>query len=336
MKSKIENKNYESQINETLTDSSESKRLQNAIKVIPENIIYDSKEYEEQLTDEKLSKIQNECSDNANELQRIAVDKLAECICTAKVGEDYILNCTIPEKGKFIGICNAKANALIARQKKTQQEYEIVLSEVATETLKKAIEKAEKIISRLPITEGATFNYYRKGTKYTFVFSTTENEIKIIHIESDIDFATVIETLRRFSIYKTAPTTVSELEQNPFFDLAKQKNDEETQIWLQNYYIKWYAKFKKYQNEKYKSKLVLPIVSEEFNKDYIIDADTVNIALLDKNGYTIHRRASTYTDYRIHGYWTLNPYKRTAIEGAKDATNAIIFSDYLAQFSNLN
>lgn len=306
MKSK--NENYQSQITEKLPDANE-------------NACSESKRSEE-------------LSDLRTEHNRVAVDKLEECICTAKVGEDYILTCTVPDRGNHTCIYNAQTDTLIATQNKTQKEYEIVFSEVAHRTLKKAVEKAERIISRLPITDGATFNYERNGSKYTLVFLTTENEIKTISIFSELDFATVIEKLRQFSIYQTAPTTVSELEQNPFFDLAKQKNDDKTQIWLENYYLKWYANFKKYQNEKHNSKQLLPIVSEEFDKDFIVDADTVNITLLSKNGYTIHR-VSTYTNYGNPAYWTLNPYKRTAIEGAKDTSNAMIFSDYLDQFSNL-
>lgn len=312
---KNENNNYESLIIEKLPGAngnaySESKRLYDMIKVTPENIIFDSKDF----TD-----------------KRIVIGKINKCECIAKNGEDYVVNCAIPQRGFFGYLYNCKERTI----SRTQTNLDFVLTESAIRTIEKAINIFDnKVFSILKdnVNGDIEYNYRRYGSKYDFVVSKYQDGQRNISLFSDIDISTLLSTAQDAITGYHYPMNVIELEQNVLFQIALQKNDKKTQIWIQNYYTVWIGKYKKIQNKPKKSRTLLAVVSSEFDRDYIVDASTVKVNVLHKSGYRIHFR-SAYTNFGNIHYWRLNPYKRTAYEGAPNVENPIAFCDYLDMFS---
>ncbi len=80
---------------------------------------------------------------------------------------------------------------------------------------------------------------------------------------------------------------------------------------------------------------ILPPLSEEYDKNYIIDAKTVksqSYKLLELSGYTILHRPYFGMKGCTHKKIGLNPHTKYGVDAAKVDDTSIPFSEYLELF----
>ncbi|MBE6738666.1 MAG: hypothetical protein E7566_08500 [Ruminococcaceae bacterium] len=78
----------------------------------------------------------------------------------------------------------------------------------------------------------------------------------------------------------------------------------------------------------------LPKLSEKFNRNYYVKADTVNIRLLSNSGYAMLHRPYFAMKGSTHSAITLNPHTKVCIDAAPMSEQAICFQDFLKLFEN--
>lgn len=74
---------------------------------------------------------------------------------------------------------------------------------------------------------------------------------------------------------------------------------------------------------------ILPSLSEDYDRDYVVDRNTIDGALLVNSGYAItHRPYFTMQGY-THTKYRLNPYTKMGMDAARIDETAISFREYL-------
>lgn len=81
---------------------------------------------------------------------------------------------------------------------------------------------------------------------------------------------------------------------------------------------------------------LLPQLPEDFNRDYYVDADTIDredCLLLYRSGYGILHRPYFAMKGSTHKMFTLNPHKKSGVDAAPVGAEAITFREYLGMFN---
>ena len=82
-------------------------------------------------------------------------------------------------------------------------------------------------------------------------------------------------------------------------------------------------------------KIVLPNLSEKYNKKYYVITKTINIKILNNSGYNIsHKPYFAMKDF-THDVVTINPYKKECVDAAPYNEAAITFKEFLKIFNNI-
>lgn len=76
----------------------------------------------------------------------------------------------------------------------------------------------------------------------------------------------------------------------------------------------------------------LPKLPEEFNRNYVVQADTIDRTLLKDSGYSVLHRPYFAMKGSTHDNWMLNPHTRSGVDAAKKDEPAISFDEFLALF----
>jgi len=77
---------------------------------------------------------------------------------------------------------------------------------------------------------------------------------------------------------------------------------------------------------------ILPQLSKEYDKYYVIDVSTVKSAVLRRSGYKILHRPYFAMRNSTHEKWQLNPHTKTGIDAAQNDAKAIPFKGFLRLF----
>ena len=77
---------------------------------------------------------------------------------------------------------------------------------------------------------------------------------------------------------------------------------------------------------------VLPPLPEKFDQKYYVDADTLDLKLLDRSGYHIAHRPYFAMPGSTHAAWTLNPHRKSGVDAAPIGAPTIAFADFLRLF----
>lgn len=77
---------------------------------------------------------------------------------------------------------------------------------------------------------------------------------------------------------------------------------------------------------------ILPKLPKEYDKNYVVQADTVDWPLLKNSGYTVMHRPYFAMPGSTHDNWMLNPHTRSGVDAAKKDEPAISFDEFLAMF----
>ena len=86
--------------------------------------------------------------------------------------------------------------------------------------------------------------------------------------------------------------------------------------------------------EKFFGKRVLPALTEKYNRDYVVDCDTIDSSLLLRSGYRIMHRPYFSMINSTHESWTLNPCTKVGVDAAKINEDCITFNEFLELFDD--
>ena len=120
---------------------------------------------------------------------------------------------------------------------------------------------------------------------------------------------------------------------NPIYISALKNNDLIMQLQIKLYYKEESEKDCSLLSEKLGFR-ILPRLSGNYNKDYIVDAQTINKSILEQSGYTILSDSfmTMMGDSYTRRKWKLNPYSKYAETRAEKELPAISFDEYLKLF----
>ncbi len=79
---------------------------------------------------------------------------------------------------------------------------------------------------------------------------------------------------------------------------------------------------------------VLQSLPEEYDRTYVVDADTIQSAILNRSGYRISHRPFFSMRYATRSKWELNPHAKTGVDAAPNAAETISFQEYLKLFED--
>lgn len=289
---------------------------------------------------------------NPNEYRidgKLYIKTIKHCKCILKEGDTYTVECRIKQRGNKQYSYQRDGG----RIRKDIYGKEFWLSPDAEETISKAVEAfdafvdgAENDFSGIRCEEAGLSIFYRRVHRnYDFVirYKNAEREILTTEIYYDAKIDDILRHLQ-YSCNIREPEC-SELLRNPTKEtiyrhpliIAAQKyNDTKLEIAVKLHYhldtagdCSWLAK-----------KLglrVLPPLPEEFDKEYVIDADTMtdrSFALLQRSGYCIVHRPYFAMYGSTHGKYTLNPHTKHGVDAAKADAESIAFCDFLELFEN--
>ncbi len=75
-------------------------------------------------------------------------------------------------------------------------------------------------------------------------------------------------------------------------------------------------------------------LSREYDRDYVVEKDMIPAGILEESGYRILHTPYFSMDGQTHGYWMLNPHRKTVIDSGPADAEALTFSQYLSLFSD--
>lgn len=85
-------------------------------------------------------------------------------------------------------------------------------------------------------------------------------------------------------------------------------------------------------------KRILPPLPEEYDRDFIVDAGTIDEeikALLVDSGYRIVHRPYFSMEGSTHKKWELNPHRKSVVDAAPVDAEAIPFYEFEALFDEM-
>lgn len=120
---------------------------------------------------------------------------------------------------------------------------------------------------------------------------------------------------------------------NPLYISSLENNDIIMQLQIKLYYKEESEKDCSLLSEKLGFR-ILPRLSDNYNKDYIVDAQTIDKSILEQSGYTILSSSfmTMMGDRYTRRKWKLNPYSKYAETKAEKELPAISFDKYLKLF----
>ena len=303
-------------------------------------------------------------SKNTNEYRldgKIYILDVKKSSCKEIVGERYILNCKIKQRGEheyfFI-----KNNDFITKQYSDKRLY---LTPKAKKKIEKTVEEIDAILDemhrpgyRLVYIPDIGMKFWYRGVSrgvYTFIVSICCNMVaEYTRIYESVSVRDILHALyydtycyyrnkgcegefesKRKRISYLFESNINTIEENPLYRSALENSDVVLQKLIKAYY-RIIDKSECSLLGKFMGIRILPTLSEEFDKDYYVDSDTVNCRMLNQSGYRIlHRPYFSMKNY-THSAWSLNPYRKSGIDAAPESTATISFDDYLELFDYVN
>ena len=291
---------------------------------------------------------------NENEYRendRLYIRAIRKCICKEKSNGKYLLTCKIHERGEHEYVYTEGEPCLKRDRKMFWLADEAgVFGKSALETAREAAalfdEKASEVrkeAEKVRIIENVYDLYYRRSPRGTFdlllEFTGEDGESSVLFCglsaEEMIREATWQAFLKSLNEDPTVrildQSTEETIHQNPLYRKAQETGDDLLMRQMKLYYriatekeCSWLGKVL--------GKRILPGLPEEYDRNYVVDSDTVDCRLLDDSGYTILHRPYFAMMGSTHEKWQLNPHTKGGVDAAKTDEKSISFNDYLALF----
>jgi len=287
----------------------------------------------------KYLKNKNEYIEDGNHY----VEKIRKCSVWKKIGDAYLLQCKIIQRGTNIYTYDNSDYLTFFPEKKRW------LSEEAKQTVVEAVEGFEQMVKEIkegeytliPIEEMAMTVYLKRQDRYGFHFMLEyydENEgeqlitfifnaSSIGEVIREIRFCRRIEKLSEIYNLLSYPSRES-IHQNPIYQAAVRTDDLLLQHEIKLYYRIADSEECAWLSDYYGVR-ILPSLSKEYDRDYVVDRDSVDGVLLENSGYEITHRPYFGMKGYTHTKYTLNPHTKTGMDAARCDETSISFQEYL-------
>ena len=268
------------------------------------------------------------------------VRKIKDVTVDTLVDNKYFLLCTIKERGYNLYSYIKGSDRIY---KNNENKY-LILSEDAKKTIDEAIEKADHIYEglvkygrKINIVDDKVYGYYDRSDYEIFNLAIIVEDIdKTIIFKFGIFLEEILPDIeliiRNYSnddkktfepLFDSEETIIN----NPFYISSIKDNDDLLRMQIR-YYFSIATKEECAELGHITNTIKLPTLPEEYNKSYVIKADTIKLNP-SRLGFKIFHKPN----FGMRGYTRkniiLNPYSKTGIDAAKDDLEAISFDDFL-------
>ena len=277
---------------------------------------------------------------------RLFVRKIRKCVCKEKRSGVYRLSCGIFERGTQ-EYDLSEDSSFVKRDNRV-----FWLSEEAKETVREAVALFERECAELlegshvscRITStGLMLHYVEKMfSRYDLLFIRKDPEGDDVCLKKNLSFEDVMRAIRWEDIshdeYKTDPVYLKiceskedDLCENALYMAAVAAGDEKMEKRLKIYYnIATPAECSRLG--KFLGVRILPKLPEEYDKNYVVDVDTIDGKILYDSGYVLLHRPYFAMRGSTHSKYQLNPHTRRGVDAAKVDDPSISFVEFLKLF----
>ena len=276
------------------------------------------------------------------------LSRIAGCRCDRQTGDTYYIKCRIPDRGTHLytyrdGDCFIR---------KVYSDREFNLSERALRRIKRAtgifgfmtlIPELSYDVESFGFEDGSeTTVYYKRHpviNRFTYIIDRNSNgennDVTLFRNSSADSFLEDIDRLYRSSSAEARSITFNNrtIMNHPLYDSAAFFGDAALMRLIKKFYGIGKAEPGTKVRETRRSKpRVLPKLPEQYDRDYVVDSDTVNVKMLTRSGYEIKHCPYFHMNGRTHDKWRLNPHRQTGTDAARSDAESIAFIDFLGLF----
>lgn len=283
--------------------------------------------------------------------EKLYIRRIKKCECVKKDGDVYWVSCTIHQRGDHFYLCNGDASFLskIRGNKRFYLDHEayMAVSAEITRFNESMREFKEKDNVKIEIKELNTVVYYQHREKQMYRFlteyyngneKTVTDGVKeggigrlINSVPSGLDLIRNEERQKIWNVLDASDEKT--IMENPFYIKAIELDDVTMQKQMKLEYniaseedCLWLSEALGYR--------ILPALGEEYDKNYVVKTDNIDVELLDHSGYRVLHRPYFAMQSSTHGLWQLNPHTKSGADAARKDSEAIDFCDYLDLFIN--
>lgn len=268
---------------------------------------------------------------------KLFVKKISRCVCRLEIDGVYILECRIKERGLHEYEYTPNAESI----KRYLASPKFLLSEEAKKTLNDAInernEKIEKLVGtpvvRKDGDEQIYFYYERIDGLFDCIIDYVKEGRRVLEYVKQEDLFCMLRSIpsSKFLFYYGNTCSENEFNENPIVIAARRKSDVRLEKELRMLYRIATDEDCAFLSKIY-DKRILPKLDEKYDKNYIVDFNDVDVALLSRSGYFIVHTPYFSMKGSTHALWQLNPHKKDGVDAAPEGSEAITFNEFLALF----
>ncbi len=282
--------------------------------------------------------------------------KIRKSRCFGKMGDTYLLICRIVRYGVHEYCYNERTNVFAKRNgtKKIQLEGKAkkkVANAIAL--FQTDVRLAKNEFSKVPFEALNTVLYYKHVSKNTYHYliekNYNEKEKSEQYMYYDGSIRDIINNLlicvckgekssniaddteKDIMLKNLRCSYAKNITLHPLYISAVENKDIHMQRQIRKYY---FLPIEKKQSliSKCLGIKVLPSLSQDYDKNYIVDADTISRSVLRRSGYVILHRPYFAMTGSTHEKWQLNPHRKRGVDAAKIVDDSISFDEYLKMF----
>ena len=293
---------------------------------------------------------------NPNEYRigdRLYIEKIKNCSCTEKRGDDYLLCCRIHQRGDKYYLYEPGAGRLRTDWAGKKRLY---LSEAAQKMVDDTVrqfdeESSKEVLNyyvKVDIYEGKVILWYRRLSRSRFAAVLTYPDDEGILCKQYFPETSLESLIRELSYGLSAPWrklfpegtcpieelhhgTPEGVEKNPLYLSAGASGDVLMQKQLKIVYRVASPEDCAWLSEK-GGKPVLPALPESHDKRYYVRTDTIDFDTLHRSGYQLLHRPYFAMKGSTHEAYSLNPHTKYGVDAAPDEAEIISFDEYLELF----
>ena len=279
------------------------------------------------------------------------LDEIRSCSCAGKTGDEYELYCKIHQRGKdyyqYRKNCGFISNSY--------SEKKLYLTKEAEKTAKEAADEFDRAVSTLEKSDHITVEILKdkftvimkKRSKNSFdtvfYFKSRDNcltvrmlkDVSIDEIIGKSSSVLILELEKNESSYllDLRGVTAESLKTNPFYLMAIKTGDELLRLKIRLYYNLATVDDCRKLGRIF-GKPVLPALGEEYDRNYIIPAEEVDMYLLSRSGYRCLHRPYFAMKGSSHDLFTINPHTKYIVDAGKEDEEITSFNDFLKLFGS--
>lgn len=262
-------------------------------------------------------------------IKQIEIDgELLRCRCVGKIDDRYLLSCKIHQRGeKNYFYEDGSEHLSVERGRKR-----LFLCGEALKKVRLVTEQADAYISRLKKNssasemQGGRVKIYYTQTQaliYDFLVEQRRDGVLYTYCCPSLELYEAKDTLWQIPnmprvvlywcdmLYNTASLNEDKLLRCRLRVLDQTAESEDIEALLRN------------------GDPILPTASSELDREFIVQADTIDYKMLMRSGYRVSHLINMAMRGRTYNKWTLNPYQKFGADNAPENASAITFEEYV-------